>query len=32
VPNRKVKLLPSVTLRPKAGIRMVLHARRAQAA
>lgn len=26
VPNRKVKLLPSVTLRPKNGIQMVLHA------
>ena len=25
VPNRKVKLLPSVTLRPRNGIRMVLH-------
>jgi cytochrome P450 len=29
VPNQKVKLLPSVTLRPKTGIRMVLHATRA---
>jgi cytochrome P450 len=31
VPNRKVKLLPSVTLRPKNGIRMVLHEVRAKA-
>jgi len=27
VANRKVKLLPSVTLRPKTGIRMILHAK-----
>jgi cytochrome P450 len=31
VPNRKVKLLPSVTLRPKNGIRMVLHEVQAKA-
>jgi cytochrome P450 len=31
VPNRKVKLLPSVTLRPRNGIRMVLREVRAQA-
>jgi cytochrome P450 len=31
VPNRKVKLLPSVTLRPRNGIRMVLHQVRAEA-
>jgi cytochrome P450 len=31
VPNRKVKLLPSVTLRPRNGIQMVLHQVRAEA-
>jgi cytochrome P450 len=31
VPNRKVKLLPSVTLRPRNGIQMVLHERRREA-
>ncbi|HEY0701238.1 MAG TPA: cytochrome P450 [Candidatus Acidoferrales bacterium] len=31
VAGRKVKLLPSVTLRPKNGIRMILHERRREA-
>jgi cytochrome P450 len=31
VAGRKVKMLPSVTLRPKNGIRMVLHERRVEA-